>query len=363
MKLLSRHLPKDRRGAFTLIEIVIAMTILSMLTGTIFAVMYAAADGAAQLREADARDEEVSRFVALLRESLESMPGGGKVEIAPPTDAESGNFEMTFSDTPTAFLFGENPAVGGETILGLVPQTQPAQGDLADKGPLYSVAISRPEFQPGTAQDGTVTGDTPAMSQTEDSFLLADANGRFWLPLLENVTNLSWRYWDADNRIWIEEREDSSVLPQLMELSLSDPWRKIPFRMVYQLPDHLTKAASTTTPAASTTDGSTTTPSTPANGAGGAGRPGGGPGGDGQRPPGGLRGDGKGKGEGRGRPDGGGQGGPGGPDGAPRGGPGGRFGPGGGPSGGGSGGGAGSSGGGGAGGGGAASGGGGGNAR
>ena len=95
------------RAAFSLFEIVIAMAILSMIATAVLSVLWQAGDTAAELRYLDRRDEEVSRFVMLLRESIEGLPPGATITMNPAESSESGNHEMLLEITPTAFVFGE----------------------------------------------------------------------------------------------------------------------------------------------------------------------------------------------------------------------------------------------------------------
>ena len=59
-----------REAGFSLFEIVVAMTILGIISVSVFSILWHAGDTAAEIRELYQRDEEVSRFLALLRESI-----------------------------------------------------------------------------------------------------------------------------------------------------------------------------------------------------------------------------------------------------------------------------------------------------
>lgn len=251
-----RGLRSRRTSAFTLFEVIIAMSIFSLLAGTVFAIVWKAADSAAQIREFDTRDEQVSRFLGLMRRTIESLPQDGTIQMAPPEETGGEFYEMTISGAATAFHFGELPSPTGDTIIGLRPMPEDIdRGELSDvEATLYQVAISREDFGIKDADgDGMVfqAGD-------EDAFLEVDEEGRYWMPLLDFVTGMGWRFWDEEQRDWLDLWEDDTRMPKMLELSLSDPYRPAPIRVVFDLPDHLTQAQEESS-TASDTDTTTTT--------------------------------------------------------------------------------------------------------
>ena len=82
---------------------------------------------------------------------------------------------------------------------------------------MYQVAISREDFGLEDADgDGMVfqAGD-------EDAFLQTDEEGRYWMPLLDFVTGMGWRFWDEEQRDWLDQWDDQTRMPKMLELSLS----------------------------------------------------------------------------------------------------------------------------------------------
>ncbi len=284
----SRHTRhgEQANSAFSLFEIVISMAILALLSGTVFAILWKAGDAAEEIRAYDTRDEQVARFLSLLRQTVESLPSGATMTMAPPEETGTGFYEMTISDAPSAFVFGERQLGNGETLIGLRPQTSPStdttfeEDPSADSPPLYEIAVSREDFAPDDSDgDGMVF-----RAGSDDAFLQADEEGRYWLPVLDDVTAMSWRFWDSEQRDWLDLWEQDDRMPEMLELSLNDRYRPAPLRVVFEVPAHLSNP-----PAADTSQSDTQT-AAPSSGGGGGGsgaplqRPGGG---DGQRPGGG----------------------------------------------------------------------------
>ena len=67
---------KARRGAhaFTLIEVVIGITLLSMITVTLFAIIRGSVQSAAEIERTQRESDSVNRFIELSRRAFASLP-------------------------------------------------------------------------------------------------------------------------------------------------------------------------------------------------------------------------------------------------------------------------------------------------
>ncbi len=227
----SRMRIRKERG-FSLFEVVVAMAILGLISSTVLSVLWQAGDTAAEIRHLDRREEEVSRFVELLRETIEGLPPEATLSMSPPSESDSGYDELKLENTSTAFVFGETVGSCEEFYLSLRP------GAVDESGvQTFDLAISRSDFVPDDAD-----GSGMVFSAGIDDFLQQDENGRYWLPVLTGVSMAAWRFWDEDRQEWIEEWTDDSRMPLMLELSLDDPYRPAPLRLVFDVPDHLTQS-------------------------------------------------------------------------------------------------------------------------
>jgi hypothetical protein len=307
---LARGQSKAGSGGFSLFEIAVALTILGLISGAIFSILWQAGDAATEIRELDRRDEEVSRFLALLRDSIEHLPQDGTLEMVPAEEAASGYPELKIGNSATAFTFGEIVGSAEEVVISLRPGT----GTTPEGEPTFDLALSRPDFAPEDTD-----GSGMALRVSGDDFLQTDEEGRYWLPLLTGVTAASWNFWDEDQQTWLEEWTDDSKMPPLLAFSFDDSFRPVPLRVVFEVPEQVSNPPQDTT-TTTTGSGSTNNSNNTNNNSGGGregrgegrgeGRPGGGEGrpGGGEGRPGGGEGR---PGGGEGRP-GGGQGRPGG---------------------------------------------------
>jgi hypothetical protein len=319
---LARGQSKAGSGGFSLFEIAVALTILGLISGAIFSILWQAGDAATEIRELDRRDEEVSRFLALLRDSIEHLPQDGTLEMVPAEEAASGYPELKIGNSATAFTFGEIVGSAEEVVISLRPGT----GTTPEGEPTFDLALSRPDFAPEDTD-----GSGMALRVSGDDFLQTDEEGRYWLPLLTGVTAASWNFWDEDQQTWLEEWTDDSKMPPLLAFSFDDSFRPVPLRVVFEVPEQVSNPpqdTTTTTTGSGSTNNSNNTNNTNNNSGGGRegrgegrgeGRPGGGEGrpGGGEGRPGGGEGR---PGGGEGRP-GGGEGRPGGGQARPGGGP------------------------------------------
>ncbi|MEQ1840127.1 MAG: prepilin-type N-terminal cleavage/methylation domain-containing protein, partial [Verrucomicrobiales bacterium] len=256
---------RSSQGGFSLFEIVVAMTILGVISGSVLSILWQAGDTAREIRELDQRDEEVSRFIALLRETIENLPADGTISMKPAEETTSGYPELIIENSATGFVFGEIVGSSEETVISLRPGKVSPDGQ-----PTFDLALSRSEFEPDdTDGSGMVFG------VGEEDFLQSDDDGRYWLPLLTGVTAASWNFWDEEQQAWIDEWTDDEKMPVLLAFSLDDAYRPVPLRVVFEVPEQASNPeTAATTPTSAPTSTSTVQPAG-GNGTGGGNQGGG----------------------------------------------------------------------------------------
>lgn len=283
-------------------EVVIALTILGMIMGTLFAIIQGSVRAAAQVEQLQRENDAINRFLDLSRKAFTTLPSTATLTLTAldPNNPLSSGQELTISGSTHCFSFGLSPISYEDTILGLRPDPN---GATDENGLLLQyLSLSREDLIPQTDNSGM------ALRQETTGLNAPDEQGRFWMPLLPDVVQLKWRFFKEADQTWLEEWSESDW-PDLIEIQLQMRDRTTPIRMVYSVPTIQIIAGSGTS-----TSSSSRWSSSAASGqggqagggqGGGGGRPGGGQGGGGGRPGGGQGG---GQGGGGGRP-GGGQGG------------------------------------------------------
>ncbi len=267
-------------------EVVIALTILGMITGTLFAIIQGSVKGAAQIEQIQRENDAINRFLDLCRKTFTTLPSTATLELTllDPNSPASGQ-ELTISGSPNCFGFGINPISYKDTILGLRPDPNGATD--TNNALVSYLCLSREDLIPQTDSNGM------ALRQETTGLTAPDDQGRYWMPLLPDVVNLKWRFFKDADDTWLEEWSDDAW-PDLIEVQLVMRDRTTPLRMVYSVPTILlVKGNGTTTANTSSSQGG--------NNNGGGGQGGGGGGG------GGGQGGGRGQGGGQdgGRPGGG----------------------------------------------------------
>jgi len=223
-------LPVRNRSAagFTLLEMVLGLTILAMLSGTVYSIISGAVQTAAKMRISQDENDQVSHFIRLCRQSFQSLPStaGVTIKIA---DTSSGLQEVTISGAPEVFSFGPNPISYKDTVIGLRPDA--AATDAAEDGqPVFNLGITREDIVPADPAQASAL-----VRAGGEELLEPDEQGRVWMPLLANVASLTWRAYKNDDEQWLDEW-DGTDLPLLVEMNLQLSGRSLPIRAVYTLP-------------------------------------------------------------------------------------------------------------------------------
>lgn len=213
--------------AFTLMEVVIALTILGMITATLFSIIQGSVRAAAQIEQLQRENDGINRFLELCRKTFTTLPSTATLTLAPIDANLDAGQELTLSGAPNCFGFGMRPISYSDTVLGLRPD--PSGATDANEAPLQYLCLSR--------EDLIAQSDSRdiALRQEVSGLAAPDEQGRYWMPLLPDVVSLKWRFYQEEDDTWLEEWSESDW-PQLIEVQLLMRDRLTPMRMVYSLP-------------------------------------------------------------------------------------------------------------------------------
>lgn len=241
-----------RRG-FTLIEVVIGITILSMITVTLFAIIQGSMRGASEIEQLQRESDSVNRFIDLSRRTFATLPSTATLGLKLVQNTEPIIQELTITGSPDCFPFGLNPITLKATTLRMRPHPD----GLVDENnmPLNYLSLSRDDLIPKTA-DSQQSG----IQQDVTGLYAPDEEGRYWMPLLPDVVSFKWRFYVEKDDTWVEEWS-KSTWPDLIEGLLVLKNRTLPIRMVFTAPVLTITAGRTPT----TTGGTNTSSSTSNN--------------------------------------------------------------------------------------------------
>lgn len=230
-------------------EVVIALTILGMITGTLFAIIQGSVRAASQIEQLQRENDGINRFLDLCRKTFTTLPSTATLTLTAldPNNPASAAQELTISGSTHCFSFGINPITYEDTILGLRPDPN---GAVDQNGlPLQYLSLSREDLIPEKDDNNM------ALRQETTGLAAPDEQGRYWMPLLPDVVQLKWRFYKEDDETWLEEWDDSDW-PALIEVQLLMRDRTTPIRMVYSVPTiKIVAGTGTTTTATGSTSG------------------------------------------------------------------------------------------------------------
>lgn len=246
------YAPRSFRPAFTLIEVVIGITILSMITVTLFAIIQGSMRGASEIEQLQRESDSVNRFIELSRRTFSTLPSTASLALKLVQNTEPIIQELTITGSPDCYPFGLNPITLKATTLRLRPHPDGLMDD--NSMPLHYLSLSREDLIPKT-EDSQQSG----IQQNTTGLYAPDEEGRYWMPLLPDVVSFKWRFYVEKDDTWVEEWS-KSTWPDLIEGLLVLKNRTLPIRMVFTAPVlTITEGRAPATTGTGTTNTSTST--------------------------------------------------------------------------------------------------------
>ena len=232
-------------AAFSLVEVVVALAILSVIGGTMFGIVSGSTRAAADIESIQKENRRIRTFVRLCRDTFATLPQGANLELRV-VERFPFRQEFVIRGDHDAFLFGPLPRhEHGEVTLSprrrkdVRPGGRPADsagggdhGDDDDEN--FVLAMSTPNFYlPPNEDDPNPVTRSPIKSGKGNQYVQPDERMRFWMELLPDVEQATWKFWHQGKKQWLDEH--APTRPPLIELTLLPKGRQTPLRVVFAI--------------------------------------------------------------------------------------------------------------------------------
>lgn len=197
---------EKKRGAFTLLEIMLAVAILAMMSLAIYRFV---ATNLLALRissETGAADAQYSSFANLVATEWQTLPGGRGAMLGEPlklSDRSRDEISWTSSAGPGLLT----RYASGEYLVTM--RMRPAQKNAEQ----MEIGFAR------KPKSDTDTGN-------------ADES---WIPLISDVQSLQIRYFDPRLNTWVDKWTDTITLPRLVKLTIGRAKAAVPWEAIIAL--------------------------------------------------------------------------------------------------------------------------------
>lgn len=179
----------NKTAGFTLLEIMLSMTVLALLAGAIYAISSGAVSATRETLTEQLMVRRVKGFLDITRDAFLNLPATGSVYLNPPSSSD-GNALPDLCFENATDVFGIPSLGGGTLVLSALPRN-----------------------------DGTRTFSIlrlPKNVQEADRSHLSE--DEHWIKLLPKVTKPHWSFFR--NGDWIDEWPYGSGRPQLVRLQM-----------------------------------------------------------------------------------------------------------------------------------------------
>lgn len=199
-----------RRGnaGFTLLEVIITMCIFVLLCGAIFGLMSSVLESASSLQDNQSRRDQVDRLNAFLSKKMRELPAQSAV-----VSYQRGNGEGL---NQNGIIMGKD-----QDLIAIDAKVQP--------NGYYTLRFAA--FDPSTLPANS-SAEPIAIFQTN----LSQDIGVSWTPLIQDVTQLDWKFQSFGATDWAEIWNDTTSTPNLVELSMQQAGDLQPSIMDFWLP-------------------------------------------------------------------------------------------------------------------------------
>ena len=192
-------------SGYLLLEVLLALAILSIVVVMVFQIIQTTLRVTSEINFLQTQQRKVDGICELLRRNFVSMPETCLFQ----TRDHNGSTELIFRYAPFNFSWMKTGAKFGTVVIASRPQPDGR----------FALSVLQ---ESGDALDGYVDGGT-------------DRKGD-WVPLVSDVDQLSWRFYDGHTGKWSLDWQNTAVKPTLVEITFKLAGRNHMERGVFRWP-------------------------------------------------------------------------------------------------------------------------------
>jgi len=192
-------------AGYLLLEVLLALAVLSISVVMIFQIIQTTLKVTSDINFLQTQQRKVDGISELLRRNFESMPRTSVFQ----TRNVNGSLELIFRSAPFTFSWVNAGANFGTVVIASRPQPDGR----------FALSVLQ---ESGNTLDSYVDGGNDRKAD--------------WFPLMDDVEQLRWRFFDGASGKWSPDWSDTAIKPTLVELNFKLAGRNRMERCVFRWP-------------------------------------------------------------------------------------------------------------------------------
>ena len=208
--------PNRTGNGFTLIEVIVTLSVFILLTASVFGIMSAVFESSNELQANQNRRDQISALHAYVKNCFDSL-------------GATGGF-MTYRRGD-----GEGLSVNG--VIFMSPDGLRALDAQHQDDGLYTLRLARPGH------------GNPSLADFDEE-LDKDHDALTWIPLIREVRSIDWKFRQSATSDWLSESPRVASKPMLIQFTIEVAGDERSSSMIFQIPNLVAPTLGNTQPVA-----------------------------------------------------------------------------------------------------------------
>jgi len=204
---------------FTLLEVILAMTIFALLIGSVYSVVVGSLKASVAVREVQNEMKQIQLFSDICERAFSSLPSKSRIRTRVRDEYSPEIKDLQLLYAYDVFTFADSVSSAPHSVLGMRVQMNG----------LYSLVLERRDFG-ARNEDGVLLISAPG----DERELNREFEDDRVLVLFQDLAMVRWEFFDVGSGEWVEEWEESS-LPDLVAMEIYKTENGKPIRLQFGL--------------------------------------------------------------------------------------------------------------------------------